>query len=487
MNTQTTSGQLENYKREIAFIVFSRWRIIVGITLGIFAVSVLIIVFWTPIWGAEGTLLVKSKKTDRNPDTLEQMELRQGDLTKEDIYSEMDILVSKPVIQLTLRTLEDQGRIDILSDLGTTSEERLDTLTGMLKAQVSPLSNVIEVRMTGVHKLILVPLLDLVFQTYIGVRYDIFNPVSVGTFVDDQMRRFQSELERKNQEIGDFIAQSGVTAPDMQINNDLNQQLELAKALNQLDADAIDLKSEIDRIDRNLNSKELQLYTFIQVPGIMSFSTKLQEAMAERGNFLRIYKPEADAVRGYDHVITKLNEQLRNEVRAYAESLRDKLVVTEAKIKDYRAKIERIEKDSVKIRQQQLALKSLEQQALALEKSFGTFLERGAQAKLQTQDGAKSLYTYVSILMPPTLLSEPVFPKATPMMAIGLITGLMIGLTIAFILDFQDHTLKRPEQVERVLGLPVLLNIARIDINSQMQPIQAIDQFKRSESKTASA
>lgn len=474
MQIETPIGRLENYKRELAFIFFSRQRLIITTALVILIGSIAIAFFWPPTWGAQGSLLIKSKKTDRNPETLEQTELRQGMVTKEDIYSEMEILTSNQVLQLSLKTLENRGHTQILNELGDTPERRFSRLKKSLSAEVAPTSNVIEALVTSLHKASTVPLLDAVFETYIDVRHNIFNPGAVSTFVDAQVRRFQQDLEHKNQEIVDFLAKSGVTAPDLQVENYLIIRRELATALYQLDAEAISLKNEIERIERHLGSPQLQLFSFIQVPGIADLSTKLQDAIVERGNAGRTYRPESDAVQGYDRSVQKLYQQLRSEVAAYTDSLRGKLAVANTKAQEFRNKIQDIDRQNVTLRQNQLALKSLEQQAQVLGKSYETFLQRNEQSTLQGQEDAKYLDTYVSILVPPTPLAEPVFPKPIPVIVTGLLASFLIALTLGFLQEYFDHTFKRPEEVERILGFPVLLSIPLVDDSILAQPNSSI-------------
>ncbi|MNI75175.1 hypothetical protein D3C73_1313050 [compost metagenome] len=47
-------------------------------------------------------------------------------------------------------------------------------------------------------------------------------------------------------------------------------------------------------------------------------------------------------------------------------------------------------------------------------------------------------------------------------LAIAFIVSLMIGLGIAFLLEYMDDTLKTEEDIERYLGLPTIAMITRL-------------------------
>ncbi|MBN8210253.1 capsular biosynthesis protein [Bacillus sp. NTK071] len=58
---------------------------------------------------------------------------------------------------------------------------------------------------------------------------------------------------------------------------------------------------------------------------------------------------------------------------------------------------------------------------------------------------------------------SPVNPNPVLNMAIALVVGLMVGVGLAFLLEYLDNTIKNEEDIENVLGLPVLGTIAVIE------------------------
>jgi capsular polysaccharide biosynthesis protein len=57
---------------------------------------------------------------------------------------------------------------------------------------------------------------------------------------------------------------------------------------------------------------------------------------------------------------------------------------------------------------------------------------------------------------------SPIKPKPLLNIAIAMVVGLMIGIGLAFLLEFLDNTVKTEQEVEKLLGLPVLGSITRI-------------------------
>ncbi|WP_010632896.1 YveK family protein [Sporolactobacillus vineae] len=70
----------------------------------------------------------------------------------------------------------------------------------------------------------------------------------------------------------------------------------------------------------------------------------------------------------------------------------------------------------------------------------------------------------VSILSPASYAesSTPVKPKPAINLAIAFVVGLMASVGLAFLLDYLDNTIKTEEDIEQILGLPVLGAISQI-------------------------
>jgi capsular polysaccharide biosynthesis protein len=71
----------------------------------------------------------------------------------------------------------------------------------------------------------------------------------------------------------------------------------------------------------------------------------------------------------------------------------------------------------------------------------------------------------VSVLAKATITDNqsPIKPKPLLNIAIALVVGLMAGVGVSFLLEYLDNTVKNEQEVERLLGLPVLGVIGTIN------------------------
>jgi capsular exopolysaccharide synthesis family protein len=90
-----------------------------------------------------------------------------------------------------------------------------------------------------------------------------------------------------------------------------------------------------------------------------------------------------------------------------------------------------------------------------------------------------SLLTYASgtaankltVIDPAVPATDPASPKPLVNLLAAVVVGLLAGVGLAFVRDQLDDSLKTPEQVSAVLGLPTLASIARMEGLSERDPI----------------
>lgn len=86
----------------------------------------------------------------------------------------------------------------------------------------------------------------------------------------------------------------------------------------------------------------------------------------------------------------------------------------------------------------------------------------------------------VSVLSPAVLKDNPSPVAPNPMlnMAIAAVIGLMLGIGIAFLLEYLDTTMKNDQDIEDILGIPLLGVISPIQEKADLQE-QATKPLKR--------
>ncbi|MCI4624828.1 MAG: GumC family protein [Candidatus Magnetoovum sp. WYHC-5] len=494
MQDKTKTALFEpNYKREIFTILFAHKKVICYSMLFIFVCSVGIALLWPPTYSAFGSLLIKGKKLEKSPEALEKAEVRNLPIEKEDLYSEAEILTSPDVIQKTINYLkannlykkEEVGKysFDVL-------KEKLSKLVGQLipsysakdtamngglyreiyaiksniKTEILPSSNVIQITLFNKDHRYAVILLETLMDQYLKYRSELYNPLSTKSFYSVQVDDYRNGIDEKEKELLAIVEENQAVNPEKEIENNLVLKKTLQEQLNIVEYRAIEKSQNLALLDKTLASKKIEYFSFISNnAAILGLGKSLQTLVVEQKKILSKYLPESEQGVVAEKQIKDTYDALKNEVISYRNSLDNDLKIINEKLKKIKREIADIDAQNIKLHKQFIAEERIKRDIDVYKMSYETFFVRREEARITTSTDAANFF--VSIIKKAFPSNGPVFPKPILVVPFGVIIGFITGFTFAFLIEFFDHTFKKPEDVFKYAGLPVLFSIEDIDVN----------------------
>ena len=464
----------EDYKRELIIIFFTHLRMIIAITLMVFAGAILIGLFWPKTYSATGSVLVKTKKPENIPEAMELTFPKFTDVTKEDLHSEIQLLLSADVIGKTITYLEDNKLMFIGKEQSNTASltpeqrneiftKKIYTVKTHLDATPLPASNVIGVTFTGKNPDKAVVLLDTLLEQYLNYRSEIFSPSEEEGFLTDQAKGFKESLDAKEEELLNLIREKRATDPQKEIANNLLLKGDLERTLNQLKSSTIDKKASIEYLEKTLASPDIEYFSFIENNlSLNNFGVALQKVYGDWRDTLRVYRPNSENARELRGEVNDLSRALKAEVEAYKDNQVSQYKAMLRNIADIEGRLEALDEKNTNLQELDFYVQRLTREVNFLKTSHETFEKRKEQARMNRDMGALTKFRYVSIVNRAFPSNGPIFPQAQKIIPFGLLVGFILGCGIAFTLEHFDHTFKKPRDVEVYGGVPVIFCISQL-------------------------
>jgi uncharacterized protein involved in exopolysaccharide biosynthesis len=451
----------ENYKRELLAIFFAQRRLILGVTLIIIIGAILIGFCWPPTYSATASLLVRSRKPERNQEALEKADkIWQFEIKKEDLSSEVEILISPSVIERTIRALQEKK---LYPESETISSKDINRIKRKLEAEVVPASNVIDITFYNKDPKVAETFLSALVDQYTFYRIELFNGVNqIGSFFSFQADRFNESLSKKGEELMALAEETKIANPQREIENNLDIKKDLELRLDILKNEVIEKTLFIKYVEKILNLDNIHFFSSIEndtINGVTGLSPKLQELLIKQAEILSIYKPSSSKAVAVQTEINKIHSAIKNEVFILKENLSNQLKIAEAKIKRMQDRVEIIDDRNVEIRKQDIAAQRLEAESALLLASYETFSKRKEESIINSSLEGTAMHSNVSILQKAFPSDGPVFPRKGVIIPLGALFGLILGISLGFLREYFDHTFKRPSDVENYLKLPVIFSI----------------------------
>jgi capsular exopolysaccharide synthesis family protein len=163
------------------------------------------------------------------------------------------------------------------------------------------------------------------------------------------------------------------------------------------------------------------------------------------------YRSERSVTTEMDPYLLELKREL-NENDIGSATLKEQQILLKAQFKDFEARVEKAPE-----REQEMT--TLQRDYENNKKNYSVLLEKQLNAKISENLEKRQKGEKFRILDPANLPTRPVSPDKPKIMLVGLFLGLFLGGGGAFALELLSGVIRRPEEAETLLGLPILASI----------------------------
>jgi uncharacterized protein involved in exopolysaccharide biosynthesis len=294
--------------------------------------------------------------------------------------------------------------------------------------------------------------------------------------LDNQERRLQTISQR----LTAFLKRRQMVAPEQELTNAVEKYADLLERARNLEAQRLALERRVDAIQNELQ-RQPRFYEATRnlaiPPEVQQLNTRIAELEIQRSGLLQEFQPSAPEVKILEEQIAQAKRE-REQILARAV---DQQFLTLAKqeavnpvyqdllkgLLEARSNLQATEATRAVLQRQQAQFEQLFRQTpdtmaeyTALMRQYNAALTIWTEkVRAYEQARAQQLIGKLSpiLLQPPALPDRPVFPRPVLTMGLGIVLGLMLGIFLALGAAFRTRALVNRWEVERLLGVPVLL------------------------------
>ena len=315
------------------------------------------------------------------------------------------------------------------------------------------------------------------------VRYTLYlgkeDALKTKEFIEEQLKKVEAELRKSENELKDFKEKTGIFLLDETAKNLISNISSLEAEKSDVETQIASLKIQLENLRRQANSSRGEYGKYKRIaslpelssnPYIQELKSKLTELELERAKLLEEYTESHPDVVQVERQIEATREQLREAIGkivkegpSVADPIFQKIVggiiesqtqisALEGKLKALNRLIEEEDRKLKGLPGHEVRLAELQRKVDAGRAVYSMLLSKLEEARIaaakQTSDAK-----IIDPAYPPV---SPVKPRKRLNIILGVILGLMLGLGLAFVEEYMDTSVRGPEEVESVLGVPVI-------------------------------
>ncbi|MEZ4703104.1 MAG: polysaccharide biosynthesis tyrosine autokinase [Rhodothermales bacterium] len=279
-------------------------------------------------------------------------------------------------------------------------------------------------------------------------------------FIDDQLTEITTNLRRSEDSLSTFRGRNRITSIDEGTRETIEFITQLESEKVQTELELAQYESRYETLKGQFSEKGFFDQTYLtpqtdQNSNYTPFSTLLEQltrAELERLELLQRRTPSHPDVIAIDERIAEIKSNLaefnENTITAYdviIKSLRKKRDNLNGLIRSYNARVANIASNEGQ-------LMALQRERDLNEKMYLMLADKREEMRLAELSNVQDIIIVESAVLP----IEPILPRRTITVLIGTVLGLLAGLTLVFLIEFQGKTIMSIREVEEGLMLPVL-------------------------------
>lgn len=222
-----------------------------------------------------------------------------------------------------------------------------------------------------------------------------------------------------------------------------------------------ELESELNSLDSILRfdvEKVLQAPLLDKNPILNQIKQEILTNQLQLGELLKKYRPQHPEVVRKEAMLQTLQQKFKDEINTVLRNKKSELDVLQAKEKELSRAIQ--ENESIAISDTSVAL---EYRKLKDEMESNKTLYETLLGKIKELDITKgSQASSINIIDRASMPGAPIRPQKSRNLSLGFLVGLLLGVGIAFGLEYIDRTFKNIDQIKNVLQLPTIAMISHL-------------------------
>jgi succinoglycan biosynthesis transport protein ExoP len=321
---------------------------------------------------------------------------------------------------------------------------------------VNPISDtrVVELSYASPYPVLAADIVNILAEEFIDysieMRYEATQEAS--QFLNEQIAQLREELAAKENELQRYGQEKELYFLSDSESTVLNKFADLNTAMTQAQIERINAESAYRELkDLNVDS----LPQFVNNTLIQNLKTQYTNIKNEYEEKSKIFKPNYPEMIKLRAKLDSMKDELKSEIQKAVGAAETEYRSALKKEASLRSLLESQRKDVFKMNSNAILYNSLKIEVENKRMLLNSLVAKQNETLVSARLGGLRT-SDIKILDKALVPTAPFSPNTRKNILLALFLGLFIGIGLAFLLEYLDNTVKEPEDVEKLVGLPSL-------------------------------
>ena len=280
-------------------------------------------------------------------------------------------------------------------------------------------------------------------------------------WLSEQLEDMKKEIRESEKEFYKFKRKEGIFSIEGKQKIHAQRIAELTSAYSDCKSKRLAISATIKGLSGTLDKKEYDKVALGTVDNALleSLHRDLVNAEIELSRLKKIFKRKHPQIIAIKTKIERIKEKFDQELKRTLSSLQSEYAILQDKEQTLLSTIRRYESEALDLNKKEMKYAMLEREIETNKELYNLLFSNFGQANVIEAMPTTNIRLIEAAVSP----LVPAKPQKTLNLILGTILGLMIGLGLSFFLEYLDRTINTPEDVDRYLGLPILVAIPKVN------------------------
>lgn len=484
INRQPASADSDE---EEALDLIGYWRVIqrrkwgiLGLAVFLSLLAAVVVSMMTPIYKSTVTILVEQNKAK----LLSIDEIYSGISSDQSHYqTQVELLQSNALMEAVVDRLKlttnplfdprEQHSVvqDVLASLGfgtakmTEQEIRKNTanaLSGMVSVEGSKKSQLIKVSVSSSDRQLAATIANAVADAYIEMDMEArFKMTQKATdWMNSHLTSLKANLEKSERTLQEYREQHNlIDTKNLSLSGATSQLETMIRNLVEARLVRAQAKNNLDQVTRS-KGNELSMPIVQRNPLVANLMGTVAEHERKVSELSNRYGSEHPKLLQAQAELKQAKQNLQNQVADVVSGLEREYEVARTNEAALAAAVAETKQGIQGTNRKEFELTALEREVKSNRDLYDMFMGR-----LKETSTSSDLQSLVARVVDPAITSDvPVKPKKRMIVSLAFVFSLMLGVAVAFMLEYLDTSVRSAEDAERKLGLPMLAAVPLIEL-----------------------
>jgi capsular exopolysaccharide synthesis family protein len=272
------------------------------------------------------------------------------------------------------------------------------------------------------------------------------------TFLQDRLQQVQSKLEDSEKALVAFARAEQIIKPEEK-DSGPSVDAQVMQAFTGALAKVQEERIRVESVYNQMNSAGAQgLPDVLENKVIQDLKSQKAKLEAEYQEGLKLYKPAYPKMLQLEGRIAEIQAKIEEEIANVKSAIKIRYDAAKAQESALNAKVQESKRNVLGVQDRSIQYNILKREVDTNRQLYEGLLQRLKEVGVAGGIGVNN----ISIVDKAEEPNRPFKPKFLLNLLIGMFLGLFGGVALAFLFEHLDDTLKAPEDIEKLLGLPVL-------------------------------